>query len=183
MVESDLVLQHETRRMIYNHIVAHPGVSFNVLKEVFGLTDGTLRYHLDYLKRAEKITNGVTGGRRIYYPTSSGNIVSTMANGQVGTFKLNSIQERIVMILKRYPGINQKELADRTKLNRFKIRNNIDKLIDIGMVRKQPRGNTVYYEYISDGQMHFEMLKTLVMKLINGEIDDKTFLELKGKIE
>ena len=54
MANDELVLQHDTRRMIYNYIVEHPGVAFNELKKVFELTDGTLRYHVEYLKRSGK---------------------------------------------------------------------------------------------------------------------------------
>lgn len=40
----------------------------------------------------------------------------------------------------------------------------------------------VWYEYISNGHMQFEILKSLVMKLLNEEIDENTFIELKNKL-
>ena len=182
MVEVDLVLQHETRRMIYSHIIAHPGVSFNVLKEVFGLASGTLRYHLDYLKRAEKISFDPERGRRNYYPHHSEAVVTRMKINNVQTFKLNSLQELIVNTLKNNSRINQKRLTKLIGVNRFVLRNNLNKLIDLGMVKKVIKGKNVYYKYISNGHMQYEILKTLVMKLLNGEIDEQTFLELKNKM-
>ena len=48
-------LEHYLRKMIYNHIKEYPGVSFSTLKKVYDLNDSTLRYHLKYLERNEKI--------------------------------------------------------------------------------------------------------------------------------
>ena len=50
------VLENETRKLVYDHIMAHPGVSFIVLKSVLKLNDSTLRYHLNYLERSKKIS-------------------------------------------------------------------------------------------------------------------------------
>lgn len=183
MENNDPVLQHETRRMIYYHIVAHPGVPFNILKEVFGLADGTLRYHLDYLVRAEKISNSFGEGRRIYYPNHTNHPVGKVVDGQPQVHKFNDAQQRLVGVIRRYPGICQKELTQKTNLNRFAVRYNLTKLMEIGVVRKVAAKNKVCYEYISSGHMQFEVLKTLIVKLLNGEIDEVTFLELKRKIE
>lgn len=183
MVDIEAVLQHETRRMIYQHILAHPGVTFNILKDVFGLTDGTLRYHIDYLKRADKISNNLTEGKRVYYPNGIGNVLMQKSKRSTDKFKLNDIQERLMETIRRYPGINQKELSDRCNLNRFKVRNNIGKLIDFGLIRTVKYKNMVCYEYVTDGHMEYEVLKTLIMKLLKGEIDEQTFIELKRKIE
>ena len=51
------------------------------------------------------------------------------------------------------------------------------------MVRKIPNGNKVYYEYIDNKQLRTEILKQLLVKLINNEIDGETFLELKRKLD
>jgi hypothetical protein len=55
--------------------------------------------------------------------------------------------------------------------------------MELGIVRKITNQNTVYYEYISEGQMQFEIAKALAIKLLNGEIDNKTFMELIAKLE
>jgi len=183
MVESDLALKHETRRLIYNHIVAHPGVSFNTLKEVYDLTDGTLRYHLGYLKRAEKIQRSLEEGNRCYYPCSTGNVENRLIKGNPEVIKLSIAQEKMVTIIKQKPGINQKDLSRECNMNRFIVRNNLQQLMNFGIIKKVQVRNTVCYEYITDGHMHYEILKKLVIKLLNGEITEKQFLELKNKIE
>ena len=56
MEEQKIIQNNENRKMIYNHIMAHPGVAFVVLRRVFDLNKSTLRYHLNYLEKNQKIT-------------------------------------------------------------------------------------------------------------------------------
>jgi predicted transcriptional regulator len=183
MVKAEIALQNETRRMIYNHIAEHPGVSYKVLKKIYGIPDGTLRYHLDYLVRTEMIVNNRTNGKRIYYPTDPAKMAKVSSDGSNKKIKLNGVQRQLLMVIKDNPGINQKELTKKTRLNRFKIRNNVEKLIECGMVKKTMERNKACYDYISEGKMQYEIIKMLAMKLIDGEIDDETFLKLKDNIE
>ena len=61
-------LEHNTRKMIINHILAYPGVSFGTIKKVLNIPPGTLRYHLNYLESKKKIKSSLTGNNRCYYP-------------------------------------------------------------------------------------------------------------------
>jgi predicted transcriptional regulator len=181
------VLEHETRRMIFNHILAHPGVSFNILKKVFSLTDGTLRYHINYLERTEKITFGLEKGKRLYFPHQNaipipgGGGIMNSDNGQ--PFKLSPAQEKLLNTIKFNPRISQKELIIRTGMKRFTVVNNLKKLLKFEIVKKTPNGKNVYYEYITNEQLKYEMLKGLVIKLLKKEIDEQTFLQLKRQLE
>ena len=56
-------------------------------------------------------------------------------------------------------------------------------LINLCIVRKIPNGNKVIYEYIAFSKLRYEILKRLLLKLINKEIDESTFLELKRKLD
>ena len=88
MLKNDLVLDHRVRRMVYNHIVAHPGVSFNILKKVFALNDSTLRYHLSYLKKADKIAFDDEKRMRKYYPNRAETIIFTVKDDRLQTESL-----------------------------------------------------------------------------------------------
>ena len=61
-------LEHRTRKMIYNLIVARPGATYNFIKRTFDLTDGTLRYHLNYLERNDKLRSKLEQRNKCYYP-------------------------------------------------------------------------------------------------------------------
>jgi predicted transcriptional regulator len=177
------VLEHKTRRMIYYHILAHPGVSFNILRSVFGLNESTLRYHLSYLEKKEQIQFGVRKGRRRYYPHSAKNIVVRKTREELSAHELNPRQDLIVGMIRRYPGITQKELLHKTGLKRLTLTKNLNKLMDLYIIRRIYDHNKVRYEYIKNDQLQFEMLKQLVIKLLRKEIDEATFLELKRKLE
>jgi predicted transcriptional regulator len=179
--QKEIVIEHETRRMIYEHILAHPGVSFNILKQVFGLKDGTLRYHLDYLKKKEKII--FSKGKRCYYPTRSETVVFQMKNNKMESHFLSPLQSQILNIIKERPGINQKELVKKIGLNRFTVNNNLKKLMELCIIRKTSINRMVCYEYITKDQLQTELLMNIIIKLLNKEIDEKTFLELKDKLE
>jgi len=183
MSTGDDALEHETRRMIFDHIQAYPGVSYSVLKRVFRLTDGTLRYHLYYLERAEKIKFSLEKGKRFYYPQYNGISCSAVSPETLKPFDLTPIQVRILTAIKQAPGISQKELINKTGLKRYTIVNNLKKLLKLDIVRKTPNGRNVFYEYITNEQLRYEILRGLVIKLLKKEIDEDTFLELKRKLE
>lgn len=183
MLKKEYVLDHDVRRMVYNHIEAHPGVSFNVLKKVFGLKDGTLRYHLNYLKKSGKIKFGQEKGKRHYYPNRRETLVLSIKDDRLQANKLNFLQEQILDMIKENPGINQKELVKIVGLNRFTIKHHLNRLLDLNIIRRIPNKRNVCYEFISNNQLKFEMLMSLVTKFLKKEIDEKTFLELKKKLE
>jgi len=121
MAKGELALENRLRKMIFNHITTYPGVSFKILKNVFDLSDGALRYHLDYLEKNEKISTGVQRGIRCYYPHYNLVNVPRKSSDDLRLHKLTPDQERILDIIKHYPGINQKELKFRSRLNRFQV--------------------------------------------------------------
>jgi predicted transcriptional regulator len=185
MVRNETVLNNQTRRMIYNHIMAHPGVSFNILKQVFNLNESTLRYHLKYLERNEKISFGLDYGKRLYYPhRDNGHLLQPSDNSnKLETYNLTRVQEQLITTIKRYPGITQKDLITRTGIKRLTVIKNLDKLRLQCMVRRFPNGNRVCYEFIENEQLRYEILKQLVIKLLRKEIDEQRFLELKRKLD
>ncbi len=177
--------ENETRKMIYNHIRAHPGVSFIVLKKVFDLNESTLRYHLNYLEKKEKISLGLESGKRNYYPHLGNRLVvhNSEDPNTLETYELTSIQEQIIETIKMYPQINQKELVKKTGINRLSLSKNLKKLMNLCILRQIPNGNKVNYEYIQNDQLRYEILKKLLVKLLKKEITEEQFLELKRKLD
>jgi predicted transcriptional regulator len=175
MSKGDSVLQNKIRRMIYNLIATYPGVSFNNLKNIFELTDSNLRYHLNYLEKNNKISAGLEKEIRCYYPHP--------ASVTIDSQKLTPLQERILNIIMKYPGINQKELINKSGSNRLKVIRNVNTLRKLDLVRNRKHQNNVYYYYVPDVEMKFTILKGLVFKFLKDEIDEETFLRLKRKLE
>jgi predicted transcriptional regulator len=183
MGSGEYALENEKRRMIYNHISAYPGVSFNVLKNIFELSDGALRYHLNYLEKNNKINCGVDKGTRCYYPSENVGKVQMKPGEAVEIQRLTPLEERILDSVKYYPGITQKELANRTKLTRFQVSKNIKSLESMNLINKYHSERNVCYEFVPDEELKFKIIKRLVIRLLKNEIDEETFLKLLKALE
>ncbi len=183
MLDGDAILENKLRRMLYNHIISYPGVSFNTMKNIFELTDSGLRYHLHYLEKNEKISSGLERGIRCYYPHPGAVAVPLKTKERLESQQLTTHQERVLSIIMRYPGINQKGIMDRTGINRFKVSRCITTLKTLGLVRNTRVKNSVCYEYIPDVEMKFKILKGLMLRFLRDEIDEQTFLRLKRRLK
>ena len=178
----DVVFDHETRKMIYNHIITSPGVAFTTLKSLYNLSDGTLRYHLEYLEKADQILTDIENGMRCYYPVRNELVVSEQFSNKPRRYNFTNIQLRIIRTIKSYPGISQVELIRRTQLSRFTISYNIRKFIDMGLIQKTNNGKNVFYNYMTDEALRKEVQLRLTMKLLNREISESEFFELNKKL-
>jgi predicted transcriptional regulator len=152
------------------------------LKNIYNLTSGTLRYHLEYLIKAERIMVDIENGKRCYYPLKHDVVVSGQIGNRAAVANFTKTQQKILNTIKQTPGITQKELIRKTKLSRFRVGYNINKFIELGYVKKSNNGKHVIYEYMTDELLRHEILLRLAMKLLNKEIDEKTFNELKDKL-
>ncbi len=182
MAKGEMALENKTRNMLYNHITAYPGVSFNILRNIFDLTQGALRYHLEYLEKCEKISSGLQKGVRCYYPHQNIVNVPKRSEDELELHKLTPQQELILTTIKHYPGITQKDLVSRTRLGRFQVTRGLGKLQSLKLVKKLQIGRNVCYEYVPDDELKFKIIKKLVIKLLRDEIDEQTFLRLKRRL-
>ena len=181
--DGESVFDHETRKMLYHHVLTYPGVSFNILKNIFNLSEGTLRYHMDYLEKGKRIISDIENGQRCFYPFRNELVVTDLFENKPRKYKFTKTQLQLLNIIKRYPAISQKELIKKTNLSRFTISYNIRKFIDIGLIKKTNNEKHVYYEYMTDEVLRQEILLRLTMKLLRKEISEKEFFELKQKLK
>lgn len=179
---TESVFDHETRKMIFNYIATNPGVAFTTLKDVYNLSDGTLRYHLEYLTKAEQITSDLENGRRCYYPQRTDISISKLLENRVRTNNFTDKQLKIIETIRNFPGISQNELTQKLRMSRFTVTYNINKFVNIGLVKKSHNGKNVYYECMTDEALKHEVLIRLVMKMLNGEISEEQFFELNRKL-
>ena len=177
MSREEDALKHDIRRMLYNHIATYPGVNYKTLKGIFQMADGTLRYHLDYLERAEKIRFSQKKGKRSYFPNPDDPGRSAVDG------RLNESQQKVLQLVKDYPGITQKELADYTRFKPHIVTASLKKLMDAGVIRKSKEKTGMGYEYITDERLRYEMIQSLLLRFLNHEIDEDTFLKLVRQLE
>ncbi len=174
------VLEHRTRRMLYNYILEHPGVTRSVLRRIFDLDESTMRYHLRSLIRTDKAYTKKESGRLRYY---SKDLLGEKTRVCSSDPDITSEQRRVLDLIKNYPGITKKELVNLSNLDRKKVKAAIRKLKTLKLVWLVETKNGPGYEYITKEKLYQEMLYVLVKKLASGEIGEETFLRLKDEIK
>ena len=183
-MSDDEVLRHRTRKLVFNYVSAHPGSSFGTIREVFDLTEGTLDYHLHYLERHGLMRSTSQGRQRLYYP------VHAAAPGELQVrlpefdpASLTEVQQRILTIIRQKPGMSISELETVSGMNRRVLQYNIKVLRERMVVVKQGNGRSTRYESATQEKLNEELNRFVIMKFLKGEIDEETYLRLKGGVE
>ena len=159
-------LKNDIRLKIVNYVRIHPGTPFKTIKTVFNLSDSTLRYHLKYLEKKGHIRSD--DDRRVYYPT-----------GHLQESELTKTQLKLIQAIKKRPGITQKELAAKTKINRLTIRNNINVLIEKEMLSTIKMGKEIHHFFIYPEELEKIKMLRLISKFLLDKIDEETYWELR----
>jgi predicted transcriptional regulator len=182
MYDGEGVLEHRSRKLIYNYILTNPGATFGAIKQFLDLNTSTLTYHLNYMERARKIFSRREGNNKHYFCASEihDQAPRQLQPGEPGLtekqrFLLNHIQGR--------PGITKDELQNSSRLNRKNLNYNLNRLIDMNLIWLVKNDGVVGYEYITPEELRSEMIKKLVAKLIADEIDEETFNRVMKKLE
>ncbi|UCF07468.1 MAG: winged helix-turn-helix transcriptional regulator [Thermoplasmata archaeon] len=158
--------KNDLRPKIANYIRMHPGSSFSTIKTIFALSDGTLRYHLKHLEKEGQIKSD--DKKRIYYPT-----------GHPHESDLSKVQQKLIHAIKKHPGITQKELAAKTKINRLTVRNNINVLIESEMLSTIRMGKEIHHFYIYPEDLEKTKMLRLISRFLLDKIDEETYWELR----
>jgi predicted transcriptional regulator len=176
------VFKNKSRKLIYDFIRSHPGASFGSIKEFFDMKNSTLEYHLHYLEKDRKITSKRRGRRRCYYckyrvEPHTFSFSSVLNN-------LTNIQKKLLDQIKNEPGITNKELIQKNKLNRKKLSYNIKQLGKLNLIwMVKNNGGAIGYEYISKEKLRNEIYKNLIGKLLSKELDEETYFKIKKKLD
>jgi len=169
---------NDTREELASYIADNPGVTFSLLKSIFQINPGTLRYHLEYLEGEDRIKMIKRGNRKCYYmdPVSG-------LDPDHGHPDLNLHQRRMIRVIKENPGISRKELICLTKQSREEVNYNLRRLKEKKVIWKVMDGGDPCYEYITKEQLAAEMMVIILEKFLDDEMDRATFVMLKRKIE
>jgi predicted transcriptional regulator len=182
--ESGRALEHKSRRQIFNFISTNPGASISAIKRFLGMNESTLKYHLHYLEKNEKIYATNQGRQTCYFckhRSISG--IYKEPKKQTALSNLTRTQIQLIDLIKSRPGITQKELVNLSKLNKKSVSYNLKRLGEQKFVWVVKKDGKLGYEYITREKLRSEMLNELVNKLLLDEIDEEKFNKIKKKLE
>lgn len=132
------LLDHATRMRIYEHVEGNPGVHFRALMDELSLTTGTLSHHLNVLERGEFLRSCQDGMYRRF----------TLFDEKVPSkFRLSGIQERIVGVIKKHPGITQAGLSKLIGSSRIVVNYHVKILRDVDLVSVDREGRETHCFY------------------------------------
>jgi predicted transcriptional regulator len=174
MIQSE-VLEHSTRRRIYDHIVKDPGITFQMLRSVLDMNDGTLKYHLNCLRKNDLIDIRKRKNEKVLIPK---NIASDLH-----TRELRKDQKRILRFVKDHPGSSLKQISSRTGMDRKDVKRTITSLRRKRLVKCRREGNEHLYHSINDEGLYNEIMLVLMNRYLNGEITIDRLKQLKSRLE
>jgi predicted transcriptional regulator len=160
---------NDLRPKIVNYIRLHPGSSFSDIQTIFDLPESTLRYYIRYLEKNGQIYSD--SKKRIYYPTD-----------HKGKKSISNTQMLLINSIKKHPGITQKELATKTKINRLTVRKNINILVEKERITIARIGNEIHHFYIYPEELEKVKTLRLITKLVQDKIDEDTYWDLRRNI-
>jgi predicted transcriptional regulator len=109
-IRREEVLDKYLRGKIHGYIVANPGCHYSMIKQNLKLHNGTLTHHLHMLERNDFIYSKRDGLLKRFY--------SQDVKVPNGKFYPTSIQESILTVIQKNPGISQSELARQLGMRR-----------------------------------------------------------------
>jgi DNA-binding MarR family transcriptional regulator len=128
---------------VRGYILGNPGESYNAIKRILELPNGTLAYHLKVLEREGSIRSEKDGMYRRFYPTE-GNITKEV-------FDFTNIQEDIHKLIKENPGISQKELSLELDTTLQRLNYQIQQMVEARIIRVEKVGKFTRCYVLEEG--------------------------------
>jgi DNA-binding transcriptional ArsR family regulator len=136
------ILEHEKRLRIYSTILMNPGIEITVLASQTGINLHTLRYHLSYLVRMQKITCIEQGGMHHFFENHGR---YDHADQQQILYRKYPTTNNILTLITANPGVTRGEIAGRLGLAGPSVTRWMHRLIAEGMITEVREGRIVRY--------------------------------------
>ena len=181
MQDETYALKHKLRRSIYAYVTENPGATYGRLKRMFSLTDSTLRYHLGYLAKHDKIACKMENGKKCYYPEPEERTYGEVDGINRSSYSNNQLD--ILNFLKGHPGATRKDVQTRLHMEKDAVAYSLRRLSEQKVVWKRRRGRDTVYEVITQDGLRKEMMAILMERFLKGDIDEQRFLQMKKRLD
>jgi DNA-binding MarR family transcriptional regulator len=139
-LRKDQLLEHKVRAQILDHINQNPGIHYRKILNDLDLQMGVLTHHLNMLERQQYIKSLQDSMYRRFYP-----LHAPINKGLI----LSDVQERILEIIRKRPGISQAEIARNLNLAKKVVNYHIKILSDAGFVQMEIMGRVSKCYYLN----------------------------------
>jgi predicted transcriptional regulator len=143
---------NRNREVIYETIVAHPGLKFNALEHLTGMKEGTLKYHLLRLERKRKIVT-VRFVTSLRYFENDGRY--TELEKKVFLHGQNPTTRMILEIISDSPGVSRKDIAAILGIAGPSVSWHTNRLWCDGIITTRKNGKGVRYRFCPGGKEIF----------------------------
>lgn len=133
-IKREEVLDHFLRGQVYGVIKTQPGTNFSAIRDLLGLSNGTLSYHLRTLETSGFVLSERDGLYKRFFPADLG-----AAATQDGV-RLSELQRRLVERLRQNPNVGQRDLANANGVTQQCISYNLRIMRKEGLVVKVRSG-------------------------------------------
>lgn len=144
----DSVLELETRRRIYAHIVDHPGGYLREIQRALDMPMGALEYHLLQLERAGLVTVLHEENKR-FFPAQ----MDAADKRDLSLLRQDALR-RLCTLLLEMDEASHKDLLARTDLAPSTLSFYAAKLIDAGILTKRREGRESRYSLRDPARVH-----------------------------
>jgi predicted transcriptional regulator len=137
-LEGKEALDNKTRYTIHGLVQENPGIHYSAIAREMGLCNGEAEYHLTVLERHGFVRVRRDANLKRYYPVTMnvpGDNRPTAAE----------MRDRIVALVRRSPGISQKELVDELCVGRSLVGYHLACLLRAGLLKARRRGRFRVY--------------------------------------
>jgi predicted transcriptional regulator len=139
----DKIFDNNTRNQIHGYINNKPGEHFSAIKNALKLNTGTLLYHSRILEKEGYIKSKRDKLYTRFYPTG-------MNAQEIDEYRPSDIQKKLIDLIQRQPGINQREISSLFNISQSVISYNLNRLIRENIIRveKEGRVKKYFFNYI-----------------------------------
>jgi predicted transcriptional regulator len=135
------IFQNEKRAAILDYIGNNPGCTTADLSKSTGINRGTVRYHLCWLIVEQKVVRK-RDGKQGYLFTNGG---IHLERERVYGYIMNPAKREILNTIRTYPGISNKEIAERLQFDPSTIHWHLQQFLEEEMVASRWDGRNVNY--------------------------------------
>nr|MDO8111167.1 DeoR family transcriptional regulator [Candidatus Sigynarchaeota archaeon] len=129
------VLENQARRKIWAIVLQLPGIHFSKLRQMLGMGNAILQWHLSMLDRFGLIRKRDEGNKQIYFPGSMGTDLDSV---YIGLHKSRSVE--IIETIAKAGAVRMHDLSDALDIPESTIRRKLQELANSKVLINQEDG-------------------------------------------